>query len=784
MAVSLSDAPMTAQGLYPKKGMTMIKRLTIARKLPLTFAGLAIAASTTIGFLSYNGMYGAMEEKAINRLEAASHTIVEEFRTAFDNLQTDVSLFSTDFGIVSAATTFSQAFNVLQQQEGDALSYMREQYITNNEFPAGQRHQLLKAEDTSTYTMVHGRWHQMFKNIVEQRGYYDFFLIDTNGNIIYTYYKEDDFGTNIFEGRYRDTELARVAREALNSVSAMDHSIDSAEHDPSHTVVASQFAPYAPSNGDQAAFFAAPVINAGGAVQGAVAIQLPNSTFVNYLAADIGLGVETEKVLLNSDRIGIMMTGFDPDEPEADPLSWQTNDTSFVAFNEEAGVNIHVDEGTGVKVMASHAPIDAAGAKYALVIETTYDELMTDANRVGRLIIYAAIGTAVIITLIGIFFARSITGPLSQMRSRLVKIAQERDLATRLGIKSQDEVGNSASAMDDILDALDGTLNDIRLSTDQVSDVVEQMSDAAQSMASNAEVQSSAVEELSSSAEQTAVQVRANAESARRAQEVVTMNSQRVDTGKEQVEAMVKAMDAINKSSKEIGNIIKVIDEIAFQTNLLALNAAVEAARAGQHGRGFAVVAAEVRNLAGRSAKAARETSELIDSSSKRVEAGVEMADLTSATFEEIAGGTQEVLTIMGDISNASEEQSRGVDQINSAISDISRSARDSSSQAEELAATAAQLTSTNQRLLEQVRQFKVTGKADITKEPIPAPEQTDAAPTKPVARPITLDGREEPRTVAKPEETGLEIVKANGANGFKGKNGSSDFDQRGFGDF
>jgi len=115
MAVSLSDAPMTAQGLYPEKGMTMIKRLTIARKLPLTFAGLAIAASTTIGFLSYNGMYGAMEEKATNRLGAASHTIVEEFRTAFDNLQTDVSLFSTDFGIVSATTTFSQAFNVLQQ---------------------------------------------------------------------------------------------------------------------------------------------------------------------------------------------------------------------------------------------------------------------------------------------------------------------------------------------------------------------------------------------------------------------------------------------------------------------------------------------------------------------------------------------------------------------------------------------------------------------------------------------------------------------------------------------
>jgi methyl-accepting chemotaxis protein len=763
----------------------MLKRLTIARKLPLTFAGLASVASLTIGLLSYNGMYSAMEANAISRLEAATETVEAQFENALTNFQTDLSLYSTDFGISSAMTTFSQAYGVLSQQNENPLAYLRDQYITNNEFPLGQRQNLMMAEDKSTYSMVHGRWHQLFSNIAEQRGYYDIFLIDTDGNLVYSYAKEDDFGTNLFEGRYRDTDLARVAREALNAIDSMGHDIGSGEHEPGHHVAASEFSPYAPSNGAFASFMAAPVLNGAGMVQGVIAAQLPTGLFEGFLSADIGLGVPTEKALVNSSRIGVMTYGFPADSTENDPAFWQTDDISMIALNDETGVNVHMDEMTETQTMGGHAKIDAAGLNYGLIVEASYDDLMATANRVGMIIIIAAVITAVIITLIGIFFARSITRPLAKMRTGLLNIVAQRDLSTRLAIDSQDEVGNSANAMDEILSALDEALGDIRANTDQVKDVADQMSDAAQSMATNAEVQSSAVEELSSSVEQTAAQVRANADSARQAQDVVTKNAERVETGKTQVQGMVEAMDAINTSSKEIGNIIKVIDEIAFQTNLLALNAAVEAARAGQHGRGFAVVAAEVRNLAGRSAKAARETSELIDSSAKRVEAGVEMADLTSATFEESAGGTQEVLNIMGDISSASEEQARGVDQINSAISDISRSARDSSSQAEELAATAAQLTATNRKLREQVRQFQVSGsfnEAGADHEVEANMPTAKPAIKKPAAKPISLADYELPQTPQMP--TPPRNGKVNGTNGHSRKTDASDFDQRGFGDF
>jgi methyl-accepting chemotaxis protein len=177
-------------------------------------------------------------------------------------------------------------------------------------------------------------------------------------------------------------------------------------------------------------------------------------------------------------------------------------------------------------------------------------------------------------------------------------------------------------------------------------------------------------------------------------------------------------MEGIRASSQDIAKIIKVIDEIAFQTNLLALNAAVEAARAGQHGRGFAVVAQEVRNLAGRSAKAARETSDLIEDASTRVQAGVKIADETSRAFVSIADDITKVRTLVSEIATASGEQSRGVAQINVAIGEVAKSALSTSQQAEELAASAAEMQAATQSMLAEVGRF--TLRHD---EPARAPE-------------------------------------------------------------
>jgi methyl-accepting chemotaxis protein len=255
-------------------------------------------------------------------------------------------------------------------------------------------------------------------------------------------------------------------------------------------------------------------------------------------------------------------------------------------------------------------------------------------------------------------------------------------------------------------------LNDILQQTgnvvEQVVPSVEQMRAISQSLASNAEEQSSAVEEVSSSLEETDAQVKSNAESASVANQLVSQAANVANTGQKKMKTMTKAMDAIAVSSRQIGKIIKVIDEIAFQTNLLALNAAVEAARAGQHGQGFAVVAQEVRNLAGRSAKAARETAELIEDSGRRVGEGVGIADETAIALGEIVQNVTKVKDLVAEITAASEDQARGVAQVNGAMVQVNQGAQTASQQSEELASTADELGNLAGVLREQTAQFKL----------------------------------------------------------------------------
>ncbi len=259
-----------------------------------------------------------------------------------------------------------------------------------------------------------------------------------------------------------------------------------------------------------------------------------------------------------------------------------------------------------------------------------------------------------------------------------------------------------------LVDTLNVVFSTLGAEVAQSTAAVEQMSSAVKELAANSQVQSASVDEVSSSAEETDTQVKANAQAAGQANQLVTGAAAVAEEGKEKIGKMVQAMEGIRASSQDIAKIIKVIDEIAFQTNLLALNAAVEAARAGQHGRGFAVVAQEVRNLAGRSAKAARETGELIESAGARVHAGVKIADETNRAFASIAGDIDQVRSFMRDIASASDEQARGVAQINTAISEVAKTALITSQQADEVAARVAEMEKATSRMRSEIGRFRL----------------------------------------------------------------------------
>lgn len=264
-------------------------------------------------------------------------------------------------------------------------------------------------------------------------------------------------------------------------------------------------------------------------------------------------------------------------------------------------------------------------------------------------------------------------------------------------------------SLNNIIQSLSQVLGEIGKAADQVASGSRQVSDGSQTLAQGSTEQASAIQELTASISEVAFQTKQNAVNANKASELAGNARENAEKGNEQMKEMLKSMDDINVSSSNISKIIKVIDDIAFQTNILALNAAVEAARAGQHGKGFAVVAEEVRNLAARSAEAARETTELIEGSIGKVQVGTKIANETANALREIVDGIQKSADIVGNIAEASNEQASGIAQINKGIEQVSQVVQNNSATAEESAAASEQLSGQAELMKESVGRFKLS---------------------------------------------------------------------------
>ncbi|HEY6882351.1 MAG TPA: methyl-accepting chemotaxis protein, partial [Polyangiales bacterium] len=248
----------------------------------------------------------------------------------------------------------------------------------------------------------------------------------------------------------------------------------------------------------------------------------------------------------------------------------------------------------------------------------------------------------------------------------------------------------------------------VKVAVDQIGQASQELRSTSQMMSSSSLQLNRAAEESSHSLVRAASMVKATAENAAMANQLVSETSKAAQGGQGKMRELGGAMDAINGSAQQIAKIIKVIDEIAFQTNLLALNAAVEAARAGRHGKGFAVVAQEVRNLAERSAKAAKETAQLIEDSVSKVSQGVRMADSTTVALDDIIANVTKVVDLAAEIASASDEQARSIDTVASAMNQVSESAQAGSQQSSEVASSAEEMGRQMEVLLERLSQYKV----------------------------------------------------------------------------
>lgn len=330
-------------------------------------------------------------------------------------------------------------------------------------------------------------------------------------------------------------------------------------------------------------------------------------------------------------------------------------------------------------------------------------------DRSFNLLILLGIFSVVMGGVCAFLISRSITRPLN----RAVQVARtvaSGDLSSRIEVTATDETGHLMQALKDMNDSLVNIVSQVRTGTDAIATASSQIAAGNLDLSSRTEEQASSLEETAASMEELTSIVKQNAENARQANQLVLATSDIAVKGDDAGAKVVDTMVVINTSSKKIVDIISVIEGIAFQTNILALNAAVEAARAGEQGRGFAVVASEVRNLAQRSAAAAKEIKTLIDDSVDKVGIGSQQVNQAGAALQEIVSSVKRVTDVMSEITAASHEQQTGIEQVNQAIMQMDQVTQQNAALVEEAAAAAASLQDQASSLAQVVSVFKLDG--------------------------------------------------------------------------
>ena len=304
----------------------------------------------------------------------------------------------------------------------------------------------------------------------------------------------------------------------------------------------------------------------------------------------------------------------------------------------------------------------------------------------------------------------------------------EGDLSVRVEGEYKGDHAVMKTSLNKALESIDEIIRQVSISTHQVAEGAQQISDATQGLSQGTTEQASSIEEITSSICQLSSQIKLNAENSNQANQLTLETRRSADSGNNQMQEMMTAMYEINDSSENIAKIIKVIDEIAFQTNLLALNAAVEAARAGKHGKGFAVVAEEVRNLAARSARAAKETSELIANSIKKTSNGASIATKTAEAFSGIVTMVTKVSDLIGEISAASNDQAQGISQVNTGLNQVDKVTQQSTANAEQCASAVEELSGQALQLNSMLKQFKLKGQKQFAKAQVSQSETLNEA--------------------------------------------------------
>ena len=724
----------------------MLKNVTIKIRLMLALTGIGMLSVIIIGWQGYQTSREALTGSSYAQLTSIREMKKYQVERYFQLIRKQVQTFSEDRMIVDAMREFKGAFhnlpeelateeaelkqqrdNVRRYYQGEYLSRLNPNldhdrsvsdywpsdtvthqfqyhYLSNNRYPTGEKDNLNDAGTGTIYDRIHAQYHPVIQHFLQAFGYYDIFLVDhETGHIVYSVFKEVDFATSLKTGPYRNTNFARVFKEA-------------AQADDPDFVRLADFEFYDPSYTAPAAFIASPIME-NGEKHGVLVFQMPIEEINKVMTDDGhwesgGLGASGEAYMLGKDgtmRSISRVLATNPDEYKR-RLKEQGNKDGVIEkiMRLETPILLHnartaaTDTGfdgrsgqfrgsgyLGDQVLGTFAPVKVDDVNWIVVAQMAEDEILVPVQEMAREMMFWALALAIIISIIAVLIARSITIPITRVAAMMRDLSEgEGDLTQRLGVEGRDEIAALANGFDRFMDNLHGIIsnvaqdatelqgsaselsaqsteileraNDLSLMTNETAAETEKVSANMNTLNHKASESSVNVTSVASATEEMSVtskDISSNSEKARE----VTNNAVTI------VSKASTRVDGLGKAADEISVIIQVIIEIAEQTKLLALNATIEAARAGAAGKGFAVVANEIKELA-------RQTNNATDDIRNKVESIQAHVHDTVDEIGTINTVIHDVNEIVTSIASAVEEQSTTIREIARSISEVSGS--------------------------------------------------------------------------------------------------------------